>query len=190
MIDTLFRHLPSTGPEVIRQAISLPEIYGVCTLHRPSNVDDAEALASLTKALHAVADWLPMVLPIHPRGREGMQAAGLFDHPSITVLDPLGYIQFLSLVRGSVLVITDSGGIQEETTMLGIPCLTLRPNTERPITITHGTNMLTTAVALPDVVADVLAAPRPVDAYQTPPLWDGASGERIAAVLAAFLHPS
>ena len=115
-----------------------------------------------------------------------MQEAGLFDHPGIHAVEPLGYLEFLGLVRGAACVVTDSGGIQEETTVLGVPCLTLRPNTERPVTITHGTNRLATADALPGLVEQVLAAGRP-ETWPTPPLWDGAAGERIADVIVGFL---
>src|SRR5690606_39836582 len=102
----------------------------------------------LVKAMHAVADQVTVVLPLHPRGRARLRDAGLFDHPKMKIIDPLGYVEFMGLVRGSNVVITDSGGVQEETTILGVPCLTLRPNTERPITITHGTNQLVTRESL------------------------------------------
>jgi UDP-N-acetylglucosamine 2-epimerase (non-hydrolysing) len=115
-----------------------------------------------------------------------MRAAGIFDHRGIIALEPLGYVDFLSLVRGSTLVLTDSGGVQEETTVLGIPCLTLRPNTERPATITYGTNRLATVENLVGLVTELLAATRPVK-HQIPPLWDGKSGKRIAKVLDCFL---
>ena len=100
------------------------------------------------------------------------------------VIDPLGYIEFMGLVRGAAAVVTDSGGVQEETTILGVPCLTLRPNTERPVTITHGTNQLVTREVLAERVREVLAV-GPLSEWDTPPLWDGHAGERIAKVLAA-----
>jgi UDP-N-acetylglucosamine 2-epimerase (non-hydrolysing) len=183
MIDTLLAQLDATGPGRARELVDLPETYAVGTLHRPSNVDHAAGLPGLVAALQAAADQVPLVIPLHPRGRAPLTEAGLFEHPDIHVLDPLGYLEFISLVRGSQLVVTDSGGIQEETTVLGVPCLTLRPNTERPVTITHGTNRLTTPEALPGHVAAALAAGRP-DTWLTPPLWDGAAGPRIATVLA------
>src|SRR5690606_7020978 len=109
----------------------------------------------------------------------------LFKHPRVRVTDPLGYVEFLSLVRGAVAVVTDSGGVQEETTVLGVPCLTLRPNTERPVTITHGTNRLVTREALPAALRDVSCRGRS-DTWPVPPLWDGRAGERIAAVVANY----
>ena len=112
-----------------------------------------------------------------------MESAGLFDHPAMRIIDPLGYVEFLGLVRGAEAVVTDSGGVQEETTILGVPCMTLRPNTERPITITHGTNRLVTRESLPQVMEECLAAGR-AESWPIPPLWDGHAGERIAAVLA------
>ena len=106
----------------------------------------------------------------------------------MVVVDPLGYVEFLALVQGSVAVVTDSGGVQEETTVMGVPCLTLRPNTERPVTITHGTNRLVTRASLPEEVAAVLAAGRAAPGTTpVPPLWDGHAGPRIAGVLAAHL---
>ena len=126
------------------------------------------------------------MLPLHPRGRAGLVDAGLLDHPGIRVVDPLGYVEFLGLVRGADAVITDSGGVQEETTVLGVPCLTLRPNTERPVTITHGTNRLVTREDLAWRVEEVLAAGRDAD-HRVPPLWDGHAGARIADVLVEAL---
>ena len=96
----------------------------------------------LVEAMHAVADQARVVIPLHPRGRDRLRQAGFFDHPQMQVVDPYGYLEFMGLVRGAAAVVTDSGGVQEETTILGVPCLTLRPNTERPVTITHGTNRL------------------------------------------------
>ncbi len=186
MIDTLLGHLDKFGPAGFPPDLDVPETFAVATLHRPGNVDSSEQLKGLVEALHRTADQVPVVMPVHPRGKARMAEAGLFEHPGMLPVDPLGYIEFLSLVRRSALVVTDSGGIQEETTILGVPCLTLRPNTERPVTITHGTNRLTTPQALPKVVATVLAAGRP-ETWRTPPLWDGAAGERIADVIADFL---
>ncbi|MGQ5264803.1 non-hydrolyzing UDP-N-acetylglucosamine 2-epimerase [Micromonospora sp. ZYX-F-536] len=182
MIDTLLANLDRFDVAGIRTALSLPDRYIVATLHRPGNVDDAADAVDLVKAMHAVADQLPVILPLHPRGRVHLENAGLLSHRALRVVDPLGYIEFLSLVRGAAVVVTDSGGVQEETTMLGVPCLTLRPNTERPITITHGTNRLVTRAALAETVASMVAAGRPA-VWPTPPLWDGTAGERIARVI-------
>ncbi|MFV2064423.1 MAG: non-hydrolyzing UDP-N-acetylglucosamine 2-epimerase [Chloroflexota bacterium] len=183
MIDTLLRHLDRFQPGPIRLGLGLPERYGVATLHRPANVDTPEAAARLVGALREATTRLPIVLPLHPRGRHVLAEAGLAEVPDLSVVDPLGYIEFLSLVRGAAVVITDSGGIQEETTVLDVPCLTLRPNTERPITLTAGTNRLVTPGNLGAALDGALAGAqaRPGDG---PPGWDGHAGERIAAVLA------
>jgi UDP-N-acetylglucosamine 2-epimerase (non-hydrolysing) len=183
MIDTLLANLDRLDSDAARAAQGLTGRFVVATLHRPSNVDDPADAQALTKAMHGVADQVDVLLPLHPRGRARLEAAGLFDHPRMRIIEPLGYVEFLGLVRGAEAVITDSGGVQEETTILGVPCMTLRPNTERPITITHGTNRLVTRESLPDVVEECLAAGRS-ESWPVPPLWDGHAGERIATVLA------
>lgn len=182
MIDTLVANMGRFDVAAARQAHGLDGPYVVGTLHRPANVDSAADADELVTAVHAVADQIQFVLPLHPRGRAQLAQSGLFAHPSVRVLDPMGYVEFLSLVRGADAVVTDSGGVQEETTMLGVPCLTLRPNTERPITITHGTNQLVTRSGLGSAVRECLTKGR-ADTWPTPPLWDGAAGERIAAVI-------
>jgi UDP-N-acetylglucosamine 2-epimerase (non-hydrolysing) len=186
MIDTLLANLDRIDAEGARAAYALSGHYVVATLHRPANVDGAADAQELTKAMHGIADQVEVLLPLHPRGRARLEEAGLFDHPRLRVVDPLGYVEFMGLVRGADAVVTDSGGVQEETTILGVPCLTLRPNTERPITITHGTNRLVTRETLPDVMSGVLARGR-ATTWPVPPLWDGHAGERIAAVVADWL---
>jgi len=186
MIDTLLANLDRFDADSARSAHGLPDRYAVATLHRPGNVDDPADAEALVKAMHGVADQVDVVLPLHPRGRERLRAARLFEHPRLRVIEPIGYVEFLGLVRGAVAVVTDSGGVQEETTILGVPCLTLRPNTERPITITQGTNQLVTRESLPERMAAVLAAGR-ADSWPVPPLWDGKAGPRIAEVIAAGL---
>ena len=183
MIDTLMANLNNFDVAKSRANHGLTDRYLVATLHRPGNVDGPADVQALVAAMHGVADQVEVVLPLHPRGRARLEAAGLFQHPRLRVTDPLGYVEFLGLVRGADVVVTDSGGVQEETTILGVPCLTLRPNTERPVTITHGTNRLVTRERLPDVVAECLAAGR-ATSWPLPPLWDGKAGPRIAAVLA------
>ncbi len=182
MIDTLLAHLARFDPAPVMARLGTTAPYGVATLHRPANVDTTDAAAALIGALRDVTARLPLVLPLHPRGRATLAAAGLDDVPGLTVVDPLGYIDFLSLVRGAAVVITDSGGIQEETTMLDVPCLTLRPNTERPVTVTAGTNRLvspgTVGTALDGALAGAQKRPG-----SGPPGWDGHAGERIADVL-------
>ncbi|MEV6692353.1 UDP-N-acetylglucosamine 2-epimerase (non-hydrolyzing) [Micromonospora sp. NPDC051196] len=187
MIDTLLANLDRFEAATIRDQLGLPERYVVATLHRPANVDDPADAAELAKAMHGVADQIQVVLPLHPRGRQRLAAAGLFPHPGIRVVEPLGYLEFLGLVRGAQAVVTDSGGVQEETTVLGVPCLTLRAETERPVTITHGTNRLVTRAGLIDEVRALLTAGRRAGDWPVPPLWDGRAGERIAEVIAGFL---
>ncbi|WP_101789939.1 non-hydrolyzing UDP-N-acetylglucosamine 2-epimerase [Nonomuraea indica] len=187
MIDSLFAALPSLDPAPVVERLGLPERYAVATLHRPANVDTPEAARELVSAVLEVSRQVPLVVPIHPRGRTRLAEAGLVDGPSVKVVDPLGYVDFLSLVRGAALVVTDSGGVQEETTMLGVPCLTVRPNTERPVTITHGTNRLVTPALLPAAAGKALADGAATPSGELPPLWDGAAGPRIARVIAAWL---
>jgi UDP-N-acetylglucosamine 2-epimerase (non-hydrolysing) len=187
MIDSLFSALPSLDPAPVVARLGLPERYAVATLHRPANVDTPEAAQELVSAVLEVSRQIPLVVPIHPRGRTRLAEAGLVDSPSVRVVDPLGYVDFLSLVRGAALVVTDSGGVQEETTMLGVPCLTVRPNTERPITITHGTNRLVTPALLPAAAEKALADGAITPSGSQPPLWDGAAGPRIARVISAWL---
>src|SRR5690242_1307374 len=118
MIDTLLAHLDRFDPAPVRSRLGVPERYAVATLHRPANVDTPEAAARLVTAIGELAARIPVVLPLHPRGRVTLGAAGLHELPEVMVVDPLGYLDFLSLVRGAALVVTDSGGIQEETTVL------------------------------------------------------------------------
>jgi UDP-N-acetylglucosamine 2-epimerase len=186
MIDTLLTHLERFDVDRMRAALDLPERYAVATMHRPSNVDDPEQAARIVAMLRGVADMLPLIVPLHPRGRPTLEAAGLRADDRLRVVDPLGYVDFLSLVRGAALVVTDSGGIQEETTILKVPCLTVRPNTERPITISHGTNRLVDADAAVPIARAILDGDL-VLPDEPPPLWDGHAGERIADVVVPWL---
>ncbi|HAM24415.1 MAG TPA: UDP-N-acetylglucosamine 2-epimerase (non-hydrolyzing) [Actinobacteria bacterium] len=186
MIDTLLAHLDSFDVDKARRDHQLTDQFVVATLHRPGNVDDEASAQSLVRVLHEIADRLEVVFPLHPRGRARLEAAGLSQHSRIRVVDPLGYTEFISLVRGSAAVVTDSGGVQEETTVLGVPCLTLRPNTERPVTITDGTNQLVTVDSVVAAVDAVLA--RQDHDQRVPELWDGSAGVRIAAVINNFLQ--
>ncbi|MEU5878061.1 UDP-N-acetylglucosamine 2-epimerase (non-hydrolyzing) [Spirillospora sp. NPDC047279] len=182
MIDTLLANMDAFDTGKARAAHGLPDRYVLATMHRPANVDRPETAAALVGHLHGVADLADLVIPVHPRGRATLMAAGLDDHPRVHVLDPLGYIEFIAAVRGAAAVLTDSGGLQEETTILGVPCLTVRPNTERPITVTHGTNRLVTFEEVVPAARKALAA-APASGGRTPPLWDGKSGARIADVI-------
>lgn len=188
MIDSLVRNEARFDVGRARAALDLPDTYAVATIHRPANVDDAAAAAQIVAMLTALAAIITVVLPLHPRGRASLARQGLGATERLRIIDPLGYIEFLSLVRGARLVVTDSGGLQEETTYLRIPCLTIRPNTERPVTVSLGTNWLTTPAAAPGQAAAILAgwsAPATM-----PPLWDGHAGERIAEVLARIVGSS
>jgi UDP-N-acetylglucosamine 2-epimerase (non-hydrolysing) len=187
MIDSLYSALPSLDPAPVVERLAIPARYAVATLHRPANVDTPEAAKELVDAVLEVSRQIPIVVPVHPRGKARLAEAGLVDGESIKVVDPLGYVDFLSLVRGAALVVTDSGGVQEETTVLGVPCLTLRPNTERPITITHGTNRLVTPALLPAAAEKALADGAATPAGELPVLWDGQAGPRIARVISAWL---
>lgn len=195
MIDTLLSHRASavpaaetlasaTDPDVFLQA---PHGFGVVTLHRPSNVDDPELLRRLLSTLRRISARLPLVFPIHPRTVSRIQAAGLGtlleESSRILRLPPLGYLEMLGLMSKARLVLTDSGGMQEETTALGVPCLTLRENTERPITVEEGTNTIVgiDAVRIEQSVADIIATGGKTG--RAPELWDGQAARRIAEVL-------
>jgi UDP-N-acetylglucosamine 2-epimerase (non-hydrolysing) len=186
MIDTLVRLLPRADPAGVRSRLDLGRPYALVTLHRPSNVDDIGMLRRLVGALTVIANCVDVVFPVHPRTLDRITASGLEVPASLRLLEPLGYLDFLALQQQAALVITDSGGIQEETTFLGVPCLTVRDNTERPITISHGTNLLVgrNADRLRDEALRVLGAVRKT--RTPPPLWDGRAGERITDLLVAF----
>ena len=189
MIDTLVVNLDRFDVAAARRAYDLDGPYAVATLHRPANVDTPAAAARLVTMLESVTAQLPVVLPLHPRGRAMLARAGLVGGPRLRLIEPLGYVGFMSLVRGASVVVTDSGGIQEETTILGVPCLTVRPNTERPITISHGTNRLVEPDEVGGWVGRILAAPPVQSAVSpiVPPLWDGHAGERIADIVVDWL---
>ena len=186
MIDTLLANMERLDVTRARESVGAGERYAAATLHRPANVDQVASASRIVEALAAVAEMIQVVLPLHPRGRPTLEAAGLLRVQNLVVVDPMGYLEFISLVRGATLVITDSGGIQEETTILGIPCLTVRPNTERPVTVSHGTNRLVTPEGLPDAARDVLSGNAP-QLNNVPPLWDGRAGERIADIILSWL---
>jgi UDP-N-acetylglucosamine 2-epimerase (non-hydrolysing) len=159
-----------------------PGDYLLVTLHRPALVD-GPLLGDVMDRLEALARELPVVFPVHPRTRKMLEGRDL--GPGLTMIDPVGYLDFLSLEADAAAVLTDSGGVQEETTVLGVACLTMRPNTERPVTITHGTNRLVAPHEVVDAYREVVSGPRPVS--QIPPLWDGAAGERIAEEITRWL---
>jgi len=180
MIDSLVRLLP-VAQRTIRQG--LPERYALVTLHRPANVDDGATLKSILQSLLEVNRDLAVIFPAHPRTRKRIADFNL-NAEQLQVLDPLPYIDFMGLQSRATVVITDSGGIQEETTYLGIPCLTLRENTERPVTVSLGTNVLVgrDPGKLRSELSQILAGRAKKGSI--PPLWDGHTGERIAALIA------
>ncbi|HZQ11002.1 MAG TPA: UDP-N-acetylglucosamine 2-epimerase (non-hydrolyzing) [Anaerolineae bacterium] len=183
MIDTLDKYLGVACAREPWNKFQLePQAYGVVTLHRPSNVDIPAEFRPIARALVRVSQELPLIFPVHPRTRPHLQSV-LPEQHHILVTEPLGYLDFLGLMANARLVLTDSGGVQEETTALGVPCLTVRDNTERPVTIELGTNQLVGRgeERIGQVAFEVLElprAPRP-----RPPLWDGHAGERIAQII-------
>ncbi len=191
MIDTLFAHLPAARALAMPADLDLePGGYALVTLHRPSNVDQPETLAAILDGLLLIAQELPVVLPLHPRTKASAERFGLTAKlAALRVLDPLGYRAMLSLTDAAAVVLTDSGGLQEETTALGVPCVTLREQTERPITITNGTNRLAPWPLTPTGIAhsfrEARATPRRPSGTAVPEGWDGKAAERIVARLRA-----
>lgn len=198
MIDSLlsnreFAHSPTKTLQmagVDPAVLDDPRGYGVVTLHRPSNVDRAEQLAPLLSVLREVSEQLPLVFALHPRTRANIDRFGLGEilaSPRIVLLPPQGYLEMLGLLAGAKLVLSDSGGLQEETTALGVPCLTIRENTERPITVEQGTNTLVGCdpQAIRKGVAEILSGTGKTG--RVPELWDGRAAERIAADLSQWL---
>jgi UDP-N-acetylglucosamine 2-epimerase (non-hydrolysing) len=195
MIDALEMLRPRWSNSAIFDRLGLHgRQYAVLTLHRPSNVDRPETLDNLLDAIRRIALHMPVVFPVHPRSRGPLSTQADLswrasnaeeDIPTrgVTCLEPLGYLDFVALMSRAAIVLTDSGGIQEETTVLGVPCLTLRDNTERPITVTHGTNRIVgrDPIRIVEGALSVLAAPPPSRAR--PPLWDGSAASRIIRVL-------
>ncbi len=179
MIDSLLRLLPAARSCSTNQP---PERFALVTLHRPSNVDHVDALRGILEALTKASKDLEVIFPVHPRTRNRIAEFGI-NSQKLRFLDPMPYIEFLALQSRATVVITDSGGIQEETTYLGVPCLTLRRNTERPITVTHGTNILVgdDRASLTTELVKILAG-NPKKGIK-PPLWDGRAGDRIADIL-------
>lgn len=192
MIDTLLRHRGSANRSDVRARLGVDSgPYVLVTLHRPSNVDDPTKLASLLRALDDLAHEVSVVFPIHPRTRKNAMEAGLAPELGrLVTTDPLGYLDFLNLMSNAKVVITDSGGVQEETTVLGVPCLTVRENTERPVTIACGTNRLvgTDPDAMLRAAREALHGPWPE--ARLPELWDGKAAWRIVEVLKRTLCTS
>jgi UDP-N-acetylglucosamine 2-epimerase (non-hydrolysing) len=191
MIDTLQAHLPRARQMGVPARFGLTAGgFAVVTLHRPSNVDDPVVLERLLSAIARIAARVPVIFPVHPRTRKQAATAGLGSlleaTPGLTVTAPLGYLEFLSLTSAARLVLTDSGGLQEESTVLGIPCITLRENTERPITITEGTNVLCGTDAA-RILAEADRALGGTRGGRVPELWDGHTAARIVTAVNARL---
>ena len=163
--------------------------YGVVTLHRPSNVDDATTMTRIAGALKAISSELPLIFPVHPRTRGNLEKFGIDLGPNVTLVGPRAYMEFLNLWKDAAVVLTDSGGLQEETTALGVPCITIRENTERPVTVDQGTNVLvgTDATRIVEEVGRVLAGHGKQG--RRPELWDALAAERIVGVISDRLRP-
>jgi len=190
MIDALVHYLPKIENSTILDDLSLkPREYIVVTLHRPSNVDNPENLVKIFNEFKKIAEKIKIVFPIHPRTKRTLQSANIdYEHPNILLIEPVGYISFIKLVKNSLIVLTDSGGIQEETTYLKIPCLTLRKNTERPITAEIGTNKLI-GIEYNKIAEECFETiNNPPKNSQIPPLWDGKAAERITAKVIELLN--
>jgi len=184
MIDSLFFHLEHARSSPILDELGLRgERFGVVTLHRPSNVDDAVQLQEILGALQVISEDLPLYFPVHPRTRVRLESQKM--SPGIRLSEPLGYLDFVCLMSNSAVVLTDSGGIQEETTALGIPCLTLRNNTERPITVDEGTNRLagTSQESILAAWQEMKSSPKP---GRVPKLWDGNAAGRSMVAMRGF----
>lgn len=188
MIDSVLHFLPLAQHSDVGKSLGLKKgeswsRFALLTLHRPSNVDSLEKLGGILRAIKELAAEVPIIFPVHPRTEQQFVQAGFTRHQGLFLIPPLGYLDFLCLISKATLVLTDSGGIQEETTVLGIPCLTLRENSERPITILKGTNELVGASPEKILTAarDILAGKRKIGSI--PPLWDGKAAERIVKIL-------
>ncbi len=188
MIDALEQFLPVAQKSRIAEDLGLVsngslQSFGLVTLHRPSNVDSGASLSSLMHSLECVADMVPLIFPVHPRTRQKLSQLGIKDSAKLRLVDPLGYLEFICLLSHARIVLTDSGGIQEETTALGIPCLTLRENTERPVTVTRGTNYIVgqDAEKIKTKAHEILGGTGKKG--ERPELWDGHAAERIVEIL-------
>lgn len=188
MIDTLLANKAKSDESCILQTLELkPEQYALLTLHRPSNVDLKDVFLRIFDAVADVARRMPVIFPVHPRTRNRIAQFGIEDRiaalPNLKLIEPLGYLDFLKLTAEAKVVLTDSGGVQEETTILNVPCITLRENTERPVTISQGTNVLVGTATEKILAATNAVLSRPKAAARQPELWDGRAAERIVKIL-------
>lgn len=191
MIDTLLKHLKTAQQSNILDTLGIQGQFAVLTLHRPSNVDDMAVMSRILDALEVIQKDMPIVFPVHPRTRKNLATGSLGPRASnmthLMMVDPLGYLDFMKLLSTAKIVLTDSGGIQEETTILKVPCLTIRDNTERPVTVTTGSNQLvgTDVDKILNAYKAVMQGKGPV--CGTPPLWDGQAATRIVQILTQTL---
>jgi UDP-N-acetylglucosamine 2-epimerase (non-hydrolysing) len=188
MIDSLLHFLPFAQQSRIGDELGLRngkgwQSFGILTLHRPSNVDSTEKLFELLGVIGEIAQQVPIVFPVHPRTQQRLSHSGIKHHPKFRVIQSLGYLDFLCLLSNATLALTDSGGIQEETTALGVPCLTLRDNTERPVTVSQGTNVIVGTSPSKIVAAAEQILRGDGKRGRTPPLWDGHAAERIVEII-------
>ena len=183
MIDSLIRLLPRTEGVIVDDGFDVSVPFGLVTLHRPANVDAPESLSRILSVLSKLSQRIPLIFPMHPRTQNQIKGLNISLSSQVKILDPVGYIEFLALQRSATFVITDSGGVQEETTYLGVPCLTLRENTERPVTVAQGTNTLigNDLELLESEVEQILDGKQKKGTV--PALWDGRTGDRIASLL-------
>lgn len=192
MIDSLEMLRPVIERQDVCRELNLkPNNFGLVTLHRPSNVDRPDTLKTITESLVQISQKVHLIFPIHPRTKKNLQKTDLLSvletSPDITITEPMNYIRFMNLVFNTRMVITDSGGIQEETTYLGTPCLTLRPNTERPVTITHGTNRLCKPDQLKEIAESILQSDL-LKECSVPGLWDGNTAGRVVKSIERFTN--
>ena len=191
MIDSLYSNLEKAKQSTVKSDFGLQEKYAILTLHRPSNVDNKENFSGIIGALEHIGEKIQIIFPMHPRTEKMAKSFSLYERiesiPNIVITGPVGYLDFVALMASSTMALTDSGGLQEETTALGIPCITLRENTERPITVTEGTN--TIVGCDPELIKKTA-----MDVLETggksgliPDLWDGKTSQRIADVLLQYI---
>lgn len=191
MIDSLVHFRKKASSEILGKLSLQPKEYTLMTMHRPSNVDNKEGLEEMVSIIKGLAQYKAVVFPMHPRTRKNLEQFDLFDEVTrldqVYITEPQGYFEFLSLMDNAALVVTDSGGIQEETTFLEVPCFTLRENTERPVTVDIGTNQLVeiNAEVVSEKAAEVFSGK--YKKGEIPPLWDGKAAERIASILQGYL---
>jgi len=192
MIDTLIKHKTNADKSNILSQIGCKEReYAVLTLHRPSNVDNLSSLRGILEALNEISKRTMIVFPAHPRTKKEIKRNGITLDKKIILCEPVGYLDFIKLISNSKFVLTDSGGIQEETTVLGVPCLTIRENTERPVTVTQGTNILVGTNRERIVKGSLTILNGAVREHKLPELWDGKAADRVIDVIAQFfLHKS